>query len=282
MIAPAPTTAAVALRAAVAQLAAAGVPDAARDARHLLAHAMGLAADRLTLHLADTLDPAQCARLALALAARARRQPVSQITGHRQFWGRAFHVTADVLDPRPETECLIEAALAEPYRRILDLGTGSGAILLTLLAESPQATGLGTDIAPAALAVAIGNAQGLGLAARAAFALSDWFSAVPGRFDLIAANPPYIAEDEMPGLAPEVRDFEPRLALTPGGDGLGAYRAIAARAPKHLTRGGRLVVEIGPTQAAVVAALFAGAGLRGITVLPDLDGRDRVVLARQP
>lgn len=267
---------------AIRRLAAAGVPDPARDARRLLAHALGIAPDRLTLHLHDPLLAAAATRFEAALAARAARQPVSQITGQRAFWGRMFRVTPDVLDPRPETEVLVAAALSAPFTRVLDLGTGSGAILLSLLAERPQATGLGVDLSPAALAVARGNAVALGVDGRADFTLSDWFAGVAGRFDLIVSNPPYIAAGEMAALAPEVRDWEPHMALTPGGDGLDAYRAIAAGAPAHLAPGGRLLLEIGPTQGAAVAGLLQAAGFEGITLCADLDGRDRVVSANIP
>lgn len=273
-------SAALALRAAVARLAAAGVPDAPRDARILLAEALRIGADRLTLHLADPLDDEASARLARMVARRVAREPVSHILGRRMFWGREFRVTPDVLDPRPETETLIAAALASPFTRVLDLGTGSGAILLSLLSEHPGATGLGVDLSPAALAVASGNARALGLDGRAEFALSDWFAGVTGIFDLIVANPPYIAEAEMDDLAPEVRDHEPRMALTPGGDGLDAYRAIAAGLGPHLAPGGRVLVEIGPTQGSAVSALLAAAGLESPRILPDLDGRDRVVTAK--
>ncbi|OIQ72467.1 release factor glutamine methyltransferase [mine drainage metagenome] len=274
-------TAAEALRAAIPRLAGAGVPDAARDARRLLAFAMGLAPDRMPLHQSDALTPEAAARFEAALTARAARQPVSQITGTRLFWGRAFRVTPDVLDPRPETEILIEAALAAPFTRVLDLGTGSGAILQTLLAERPEATGMATDLSAAALAVADENARTLGLSARVEFRRSDWFAEVAGRFDLIVSNPPYIAASEMAALAPEVLEWEPHMALSPGGDGLSAYRAIAANAAAHLTPEGRVMVEIGPTQAAAVTALFATAGLGRTQTLPDLDGRDRVVVARR-
>jgi release factor glutamine methyltransferase len=262
--------------AAVARLRAAGVADAAGDARRLMAFALGLPPERMTLW-PEALTADQAARFEAAVAARAARQPVAQIAGERLFRGRSFRVTRDTLDPRPETEALVDQALAAPFGRVLDLGTGTGCILVTLLAERPGAAGMGVDLSPAALAVAAENAGRHGVVAD--FALSDWFAAVRGRFDLIVANPPYVAEDEMAGLAPEVRDWEPRLALTPGGDGLGAYRAIAAGLPAHLAPGGRVLVEIGPTQAAPVAALFAAAGLRAICVLPDLDGRDRVVAA---
>jgi release factor glutamine methyltransferase len=268
-----------ALRAAVARLLAAGVPDAPRDARRLLAHALSLPPDRLGLHPDRGLSAAEVAAFDTALAARAARQPVSQITGSRAFWGHGFRVSRDTLDPRPETEVLVAEALREPFARVLDLGTGTGCILLSLLAERPDATGLGTDISAAALDVARDNAARLGLGARAEFAAADWFDGIPGSFDLIVSNPPYIAADEMPGLAPEVRDWEPALALSPGGDGLAAYRAIAAGARAHLRAGGRLLLEIGPTQGAAVTALLAGAGLADLRVLPDLDGRDRVVTA---
>ncbi len=275
-------TGAQALADAIRQLVAAGVPDAPRDARRLLAHAMRIDPARLALHLSDPLQAEAAARFAVAIAARARRQPVSQITEERWFYGRKFRVTPDVLDPRPETETLIAAALEEPFARVLDLGTGSGAILLSLLAERPDASGLGTDASPAALAVAAGNARALGQEARAEFHAGDWWQAVPpgAQFDLIVSNPPYIAEDEMSWLEPEVRDWEPRMALTPGRDGLAAYRAIASGTAAHLRPHGRVLVEIGPTQASAVQGFFSAAGLVEVRVLPDLDGRDRVVVAR--
>lgn len=270
---------------AVARLRAAGVADPVRDARLLLAHALGIGADRLTLHLADPVPAAAQALFQAAVTARAARQPLSQITGKRLFWGRNFAVTADVLDPRPETETLIAAALKQPFATALDLGTGSGAILLTVLAERPQARGLGVDLSPAALAVAQRNAQALGLADRAEFRHSDWFAAIPERFDLILSNPPYIGAGEIPSLSPEVRDWEPRAALVPEGDdgsGLAAYRKIIGAAPDHLSFGGALMVEIGASQGRAVGALMAQAGLHHIQVLPDMDGRDRVVRATRP
>lgn len=269
-----------ALRHAIPRLTAAGIPDAPRDARALLAHAAGIPPDRLTLHLADPLTPQAEAAFAQAITRRANREPVSHITGTRLFWGRAFRVTPDTLDPRPETEILVAEALKEPFLKLLDLGTGTGCILLSCLAGMPMAQGIGTDIHPATLQVAEDNARALNLANRARFLLSDWFAQVQGRFDLILSNPPYIAEEEMAALSPEVL-HEPRRALTPGGDGLAAYRAIAAGAPARLMPLGRLMVEIGPTQGAQVAALFAAQGLTDIRILPDLDGRDRVVTARK-
>lgn len=267
---------------AAARLRAAGVPDAMADARRLLAHALGIAPDRLTLALPEPLPEAAAARFADAVARRAARQPVAQILGERLFWGRAFRVTPDVLDPRPETETLVAAALEAPFARVLDLGTGSGCLLLTLLAERPEASGLGIDISGAALAVAAGNAARLGVSGRAGFLRADWFAGVSGRFDLIVSNPPYIAGAEWETLAPELREWEPRAALTPGGDGLAAYRAIAAGAGAHLAPGGRIVLEVGAGQGAAVAAICAAAGLGPAALRPDMDGRARAVLCAPP
>lgn len=277
-------TAAAALAGVVARLAAAGVDSPRTDARLLLAHALDIAPDRLVIELPRLLPrplpPKAAQRLEAATTARAARQPLSQIIGRRMFWGRWFAVTPDVLDPRPETEILIDAGLGAPFSRVLDLGTGSGAILLSLLADRTGATGLGLDLSPAALKVAQHNAQALGLADRAAFAVSDWYGGATGRFDLIVSNPPYLAEAEIEGLSPEVRLHEPRMALTPGGDGLAAYRIILAGARDHLTPGGRILCEIGPTQGEAVLALARAAGLTQARLLPDLDGRDRVLAAR--
>lgn len=274
------TPAGAALRAATLRLAAAGVEGAARDARLLLAHALGVDPARVALALDAPLGAAADA-FAAAVAARADRRPLSHVTGRRAFFGRSFRVTPDVLDPRPDTEALVALALAEPFARVLDLGTGSGCILITLLAERPDAAGLGTDISAAALAVAAANAADHGLAGRAEFRMADWFDGLTGTFDLIVSNPPYIAAAEVPTLAPEVL-HEPHGALSPGGDGLAAYRAIAAGAAAHLAPGGRLLVEVGASQGRAVSGILSAAGWTGIAVRPDLEGRDRVVLARRP
>ncbi|SHI32625.1 peptide chain release factor N(5)-glutamine methyltransferase [Wenxinia saemankumensis] len=273
-------SAAALLRDATHRLAEAGVPDPGRDARRLLAHALGVDPGRLTLHLSDVMSPEAARDYTAYVARRARREPVSQITGSRMFYGRRFRVTAATLDPRPESETLIEAALAEPFERVLDLGTGTGCLLLTLLAEATGTTGQGVDVSPAALAVARANAEALGLSDRAAMIEGDWLAPVDGAFDLIVSNPPYIAHHEMAGLEPEVRDWEPALALTDGADGLGAYRAILSAAPSHLVPGGRLLLEIGPEQGDEVAAMALAAGLDDVSIVPDMDGRDRVVAAR--
>jgi release factor glutamine methyltransferase len=275
-------TGAEALRAAKARLEAAGVEGAARDARRLLAHALGVAPDVLAGRMTDPVPEAAVAAFNALVGRRVAREPVSHLTGQRAFWGRDFRVTRDVLDPRPETETLVARALAGPFARVLDLGTGSGCILVTLLAERPGAQGVGTDISPDALLIAGENAARHGVADRLVLTPSDWFGDIGGRYDLIVSNPPYIAADEMAGLAPEVRDHEPRGALTDEAEGLTAYRAIAEGAGRFLVPGGRLLVEIGPAQGMAVSSLFAQAGLERVVVHPDLDRRDRVVAARRP
>ncbi|WP_050928487.1 peptide chain release factor N(5)-glutamine methyltransferase [Aestuariivita boseongensis] len=274
------TTAAEAMVAATARLRAAGVADPARDARVLLAHAARIEAARVTLIAPEDLEPEIEERYDQLISLRAVRVPVSHLLGERDFYGRRFKISREVLDPRPETETLIEAALSQPFSRVLDLGTGSGAILVTLLAENPAATGLGVDLSEAACLQASANAVMHRVQHRADIRQSDWFGRVTDSYDLIVSNPPYIAADEMPGLSDEVRRHEPEMALTDGADGLSAYRAIAKGAPRHLVPGGRLLVEIGPTQASAVSEILAAAGFSGISVLRDLDRRDRVVAAR--
>ncbi|MGV6803825.1 MAG: peptide chain release factor N(5)-glutamine methyltransferase [Ruegeria sp.] len=275
-------TAAQAMVAATARLRAAGVDDPARDARVLLAHAARIEASRVTLIAPEELSPEIAERYEQLVSLRAIRVPVSHLLGEREFYGRRFRVSRDVLDPRPETEVLIEAALSQPFDRVLDLGVGSGCILITLLAERSSATGIGVDLSEAACLQASANAVAHGVQERVDIRRSDWFENIGGTFDLIVSNPPYISLKEMDGLSPEVREHEPRLALTDEADGLGAYRRIAAGAPDHLIPGGRLVVEIGPTQADAVCRLFDAAGLSDVRVISDLDGRDRVIGARMP
>lgn len=274
-------TVGAALREAARDLSGQGIPDAGGDVRRLMADALGIARDRLLIAEGEVLPPDASEVFARHVAARSGREPVSRILGRRAFYGRDFKVTPHVLDPRPETEVLVALALAEPFAELLDLGTGSGCIALTLLAESAGARGLATDISVDALETAAENAVRLGVADRVRFARSDWFEAVDGSYDLIVSNPPYIAPDELPDLAPEVARFDPEIALFDTADGLTAYRFIAAQAGAHLSPGGRLLVEIGPTQGAAVSAMFRAAGLADVAVHPDLDGRDRVVAARK-
>lgn len=268
------------LTAAVQQLTKAGVPDAARDARKLFAYASGVDAGRLTLILPEPVSAEVMTRFDHLIARRARFEPVSHLIGSRAFYGRDFEVTKDVLDPRPETETLIDVALRDPFARVLDLGTGSGCILVTLLAENTQAVGVGADVSPKALAVALRNAQRHHVDDRATFVQSDWLAGIRRPFDLIVANPPYIAADEMAGLSRDVREWEPRLALTDEADGLSAYRTIISQAQDVLEPDGRLIFEIGSTQGKAVAELMLQGGLTHVFVIPDLDGRDRVVTGK--
>jgi release factor glutamine methyltransferase len=272
-------TAAEALMTATARLRAAGVDDPARDARVLLAHAARIDATRVTLIAPEDLAPEIEERFDHLISLRSIRVPVSHLVGERAFYGRRFKISRDVLDPRPETETLIEAALAVPFQSVLDLGTGSGCILVTLLAEQPDAQGVGVDISAVACLQASANAVLHHVNDRADIRQSDWFENVKGRFDLIVSNPPYLAADEMQDVAPELREHEPRLALTDESDGLSAYRIIAAQAQDHLTPHGRVLVEIGWHQGAEVRSIFEAHGWKEVSVLPDLDGRDRVILA---
>ena len=265
---------------AAARLKASGVPNPSRDARRLMAAALEVEPDRLTLHMADPMSSKQQQRFDGFCAARAGREPISRILAERMFYGRQFKITPYVLDPRPETEMLVEVALADPFDTILDIGTGSGAIVLSILAERPNTYAIATDISADALKTASENAKTIGVADRVRFLRSDWYQTVTGRFDLIVSNPPYITALEIAELEPEVLDHEPRIALTDGADGLAAYREIARGALGHLVSGGRILVEISPTQAQAVTNIFRSAGLTDIRVYPDLDGRDRVVAVR--
>jgi release factor glutamine methyltransferase len=276
------TTAAVAMAAATAKLRAAGVPDPARDARLLLAHAASVDAARITLIAPEEIAPEISERYEHLISLRAVRVPVSHLVGARAFYGRSFRISREVLDPRPETESLIEAALSEPFDRVLDLGTGSGCILVTLLAEHDTATGMGIDLSEGACLQASANAVLHGVEARAQILQSDWFAAVEGRFDLIVSNPPYLALSEMGDVAPELALHEPAMALTDGADGLSVYRLIAARAQEYLTAKGRVLAEIGWQQGPAVRVIFEAAGWADVVILPDLDGRDRVICAKNP
>ncbi|MGI9389351.1 MAG: peptide chain release factor N(5)-glutamine methyltransferase [Boseongicola sp.] len=258
----------------------AGVPDPANDARRLFDYAYSNG-EKMGCQNRDNPNSLTVKLFKSAVGRRAQRFPVSQITGFRSFWKyNEFRITQDVLDPRPETELLVERCLEEPFERVLDLGTGSGCILISLLLDQTGASGVGTDIAKKALQIATENGERFGVADRLSWQVSDWFKDVEGQFDLIVSNPPYISIAEMAGLQPEVRDHEPWVALTDGADGLSAYKVIAAGVRNHLTDGGRVLVEIGSKQASEVSAIFHSAGLTELCVYVDIDGRDRVVAAR--
>jgi release factor glutamine methyltransferase len=254
-----------------------GISDTARlDAELLMAHGLGVSREMLLLGRLD--DPVPDMFEAL-LARRLSHEPVAYITGTRDFWTITLNVTSAVLIPRPDSETLIEAAIAhfgkEAPRRVLDLGTGSGALLLAALTEWPDATGLGVDASEAALAVAAANAGRLGLSDRAAFALGDWGHGVNEVFDLILCNPPYVENGEM--LAPEVTDYEPASALYAGEDGLDDYRRLLPQFERLMAPGAVVALEIGAAQAQAVSALALEAGLSA-RCFQDLGGHNRCLL----
>lgn len=276
-----------ALRGAAARLRAAGVPQAMRDARLLLSAVTGRGLEAMISDPHAGLAPEHAQAYAAMIARRVAREPVSRILGRREFWSLEFEITPDTLDPRPDSETLIVAALdlsADRCRplRILDLGTGSGCLLLALLAELPNAAGVGADISQAALKVARNNAARLGLAARAKFIhcdlrTKDWPRIIGGRFDLLIANPPYIADAEFAGLMPEVSLFDPRAALAGGEDGLDFYRLITISMKQLLARQSHVVFEAGQGQAARIGALLRAAGLTVLSPACDLTGIERAV-----
>lgn len=234
------------------------------DARLLLQQATGFSREDLILDPRRGVEAAVVEKFRQFIARRLAHEPVSRILGYREFYGRPFKVTSAVLDPRPDTETLIDLALPlmTGNCRILDLGTGSGAIIVTLLAELPAASGVAVDLSSAALSVARANAEALGVASRLTFLEGNWFQPVTGHFDLIIANPPYIPTGGIPDLEPDVRDYDPHLALAGGLDGLDPYRLIAAEAGAHLAPNGHIVVELGAGQAADVEVIFAQTGFQ--------------------
>ena len=276
-------TVGTALDAAVRRLYAGGIDTARLDARLLLGDVLKLETTDLVAHPERPLAAPEVERFRDLIERRCRHQPVSQLLARREFWGLTFRVTADTLIPRPETETVVEAALAGLADRghairILDLGTGTGCLLLALLHELPQATGIGVDRSPGALAVARANATALGLAERAELRLGNWSDGLTESFDLIVSNPPYITTPAMDQLAPEVARHEPHLALHGGWDGLDCYRAIAGGLAGILHPDGRLLLEIGADQGDSAAAIFAAAGFRCTARHDDLAGLPRCLV----
>ena len=264
------------------RLKAAGVDSPVIDARLLLEAAVGATRADILAEPQRPLTPGQAEALDALIERRARREPISHILGRKGFWSIMLQVTPHVLTPRPETELLVDEALrrfAAPDRfSVLDLGVGSGAILLAILAERPAAKGLGIDVSEDALAVARENAANLGLGARTALLRGDWTAGLDDEgFDLVVANPPYVRSGDIETLDPEVRDYEPRLALDGGEDGLDAYRALAPEILRVLKPGGLFLVEIGHDQAEAVKSLFAATGAVDIRLAQDLAGHDRIV-----
>jgi release factor glutamine methyltransferase len=254
------------------------------DARLLVGHALGLDHAKLASEPERILSKQEIDAINALAVRRLRHEPVARIIGRKEFWSLPLRVSSTTLVPRPETETIVEAALAaigdrKRPLRIADLGTGTGAILLALLNELPNATGIGTDIDPLALATAAENARELGLQSRSEFVLSDFGAALTDAFDLVVSNPPYIAESELSGLPPEVRNYDPRHALDGGRDGLDCYRRIAAQGERLMKPGGLIVVEIGAGQSAAVTAIFKGAAFGTVAPpRPDLAGIPRALV----
>ncbi len=280
-------------RALTEKFRAAGLDTPELDARILVGRALGLDHPALTAAAARKLREDERDAIEALARRRLAREPVARIVGEKEFWSLRFLVDATVLVPRPETETMVEEALATvdaeglrgeglraPELRVADLGTGSGALLLALLSELPRAFGVGTDISAVALRLARANAERLKID-RARFLACDLAAALAGPFDLIVSNPPYVATGDIAALAPEVRDFDPRIALDGGADGLNFYRAIAAAVPMLLKPGGALVVELGAGQAQPVAGLFAAAGLVPSPARADLSGTPRALVAKK-
>jgi release factor glutamine methyltransferase len=272
---------------ATARLRAAGISDARREARLLLALALGWDAARVLAFPEVEMTPAERDRLEALIRRRGAREPVSRILGYREFWSLRIELSPDTLDPRPDSETLVEAALEalgdrNRAYRLLDFGTGSGCLLLALLSELPNAVGTGIDLSQGALETARRNAAVLGLGDRTRFLRGNWGTGLSGQWDVILANPPYIAADEFDRLAPEVARFEPKLALDGGVDGLDAYRGLAPAITRLLAPGGIAVVEVGAGQAQKATGIMASAGLALRAVRHDLSGVDRcLVLGRE-
>jgi release factor glutamine methyltransferase len=273
-----------ALRAAAASLAAAGIDESRREARILLAHALGTDQAGLLRRGAGILAPDEATCFGQLIARRTARVPAAILLGHREFWSLDFLVTPDTLIPRPDSELIIEIAAAvhadHPVRHILDLGTGTGCLLLAALTECAGAWGLGVDLSPPAAALARRNAERLGLADRAAIMVGSWAEAITGRFDLLLCNPPYIPAADIAGLMPEVALHEPPLALAGGVDGLDPYRLLFPALHRQLAPGGTAVFEFGLGQAKALLDIARHAGLRVRGVRVDLAGHDRVMILR--
>ncbi|WP_183487699.1 peptide chain release factor N(5)-glutamine methyltransferase [Martelella radicis] len=273
-------------RKAAAAFETAGLETPAEDARHLVSGVLGLSLTEMMTEGARQMDADEEAAVAAAVERRLAREPVYRILGAREFYGLDFMLSADTLEPRPDTEILVESALpwldAAAKRkgkvRLIDLGTGTGAIAIALLKNCAQARALATDIADGALETARANALINGVADRLDTVCGTWFSAVRGKFDMIVSNPPYIVSDLIETLAPEVKDHDPALALDGGKDGLDAYRAIAAKTGDHLAEDGVIALEIGFDQKDAVTAIFSEKGFALAQSHKDLGGNDRVVI----
>lgn len=268
------------LIASQAKLRECGISDPIRDARLLLADCLELRTQNLYLLNDSYISEIKISKFWRMVKERCKRKPVSKILGYRSFWGRDFEINENVLDPRGDTETLIELILDCKFENMLELGTGSGAIAITVLAERPEVTCVATDISEYALKTASTNSKRHGVERRLKLLHSNWFEKISGSFDVIVSNPPYISSEEYAQLSAEVVKYDPKISLTLGGDGLEAYREILSRALEKLTKNGHIFLEIGYTQANAVRHLFREAGFQQIKVHKDLGSRDRVISAK--
>ena len=268
------------LTASQAKLRECGISDPVRDARLLLADCLELRTQNLNLLDDSCISEIKISKFWRMINERCKRKPVSKILGYRSFWGRDFEINENVLDPRGDTETLIELILDCNFENMLELGTGSGAIAITVLAERPEVTCVATDISQYALNTARTNSKRHGVESRLKLLYSNWFDKISGSFDMIVSNPPYISSKEYAQLSAEVVKYDPKISLTLGGDGLEAYREILSQALEKLSKNGHIFLEIGYTQANAVGHLFREAGFQQIKVHKDLGSRDRVISAK--
>ena len=268
------------LTASQAKLRECGISDPVRDARLLLADCLELRTQNLNLLDNSCISEIKISKFWRMINERCKRKPVSKILGYRSFWGRDFEINENVLDPRGDTETLIELILDCNFENMLELGTGSGAIAITVLAERPEVTCVATDISQYALDTARTNSKRHGVQNRLKLLYSNWFDKISGSFDIIVSNPPYISSREYAQLSAEVLKYDPKISLTLGGDGLEAYREILSQALEKLSKNGHIFLEIGYTQANAVGHLFKEAGFQQIKVHKDLGSRDRVISAK--
>ena len=268
------------LTASQAKLRECGISDPIRDARLLLADCLELRTQNLNLLDDSRISEIKISKFWRMIKERCKRKPVSKILGYRSFWGRDFEINENVLDPRGDTETLIELILDCNFENMLELGTGSGAIAITVLAERPEVTCVATDISRYALKTARTNSKRHGVESRLKLLYSNWFDKISGSFDMIVSNPPYISSKEYAQLSAEVVKYDPKISLTLGGDGLEAYREILSQALEKLSKNGHIFLEIGYTQANAVGHLFREAGFQQIKVHKDLGSRDRVISAK--
>ncbi|MCZ4282150.1 peptide chain release factor N(5)-glutamine methyltransferase [Kiloniella laminariae] len=279
-------TVASCLQNALTRLQAAGIEGARLDVRILLATALGKEPSFILGYPEHPVNEADCARFDAMISRRVSREPVSRILGRREFWSLSFRISADTLDPRPDSETLISTVLERVSQagkpvRILDLGTGTGCLLLTLLHELPEAIGVGVDLSPGAVEIASLNATDLGLSDRASFRVGDWCNGLGGDWDVIISNPPYIGEGEKADLEPEVLNYDPPMALFAGEDGMLDYRALIPQAVERLSPGGFLVIEAGIGQADQINQIMSDYGLICEAAGRDLGGIARACIARK-